>query len=571
MSQTIPTPSTLPTNQTTAVSPITAKEWLLVLLVGLLLAGITAVPYLLATFTTQPGLVFTGSLMNPEDSQTYFAKMLQGYNGRWLYTIVFTAEPHAPTFLGGFYFFLGHLARWLGVSLTAVWHGARAVSVVLLAFTAYGFIAAFLSTPRLRRTAFFLALFSAGLGWLLFLLGQPYWLDAFPVDFKMPEAHFFFTSLTFPHIILSTALLLAGFWLLVVAFERAGTASGWALAVLAGLVNVLLGILHPLLIYLIVLTGSLYWLVLAGRARCILWQQGFTLAVIFALPGLLYAYYGYSLLSNDVLRGWDAQRDSTLSPPWPHWLLAYGPLLLLAALHAYRQGRGGHAISNRWLFLWLWVLAAALLVYAPLNSQRRFVQGVHAPLSILAAAGWVEVALPWLLGSRPFRALLTHDRYSPQGLSRFLSVLFLLVMSLSNLYLFASVATSAVIQQPDPLFRPADEALMVQWLRENGAATAVLLGDYQTGNYVAGQTSNPVVLGHWAETIRYDEKVTEVARFYATTTDDAWRQSLLKQYNVHYVWHGPREKSLGDFDPAQAPYLRPIHTQGTITLYTVDN
>ena len=51
---------------------------------------------------TAPGLSFTGILMNPEDSQTYFAKMLQGYNGRFLYTIPFTPEPHDPAFVGVF-------------------------------------------------------------------------------------------------------------------------------------------------------------------------------------------------------------------------------------------------------------------------------------------------------------------------------------------------------------------------------------------------------------------------------------------------------------------------------------
>ena len=38
----------------------------------------------------------------------------------------------------------------------------------------------------------------SGLGWVLFLFGQTYWLGAFPVDFKMPEAHLFFSAMTLP-------------------------------------------------------------------------------------------------------------------------------------------------------------------------------------------------------------------------------------------------------------------------------------------------------------------------------------------------------------------------------------
>ena len=557
--------------QFSSTPQVSRKEWALALLVGLLLAGVTAVPYLLAYLTSQPGSTFTGTLMNPEDSQTYFAKMLQGYDGRWLYTIVFTAEPHSPTFLGGFYFFLGHLARWTGLSITAVWHLARTFSVVGLAVVVYGFVACFLAGWRSRVVAFLTAVFGAGLGWLLFLVNQPYWLDAFPVDFKMPEAHLFFTSLTFPHIILSTALLLVSFWALLQAIAHKDSARGWLFAALASVVNLGLSVLHPLLVYLIVLTYGLYWLFLALRARRILWREGFLLVAALILPGLLNLYYGYSLLTNEVLRGWDAQRESTLSPPWPHLLLAFGPLLLLAGAHAYGQWRRGVKMSARWLFLWTWVLAAALLVYAPLNSQRRFVQGVHVPLSILAAAGLVEVVLPGMLATRPFRALLAHERYSEKGLTRFLLALFLLVISLSNLYVFASVSTSAVIQQPDLLFRPEDEATAVRWLRENGERTAVVLGDYESGNYVAGQAGNPVVLGHWAETIDFAGKTAVVEQFYAAATSDAWRRDFLAGAQVQYVWYGPREQALGGFDPETAVYLHPVFHQGTITLYKVDN
>ena len=300
------------------------------------------------------------------------------------------------------------------------------------------------------------------------------------------------------------------------------------------------------------------------------------LAITFGTPGLLYLYYGYSLLTNEMLRGWDAQREGTVSPPWPHWLIAFGPLLLLALLYAWQKRWGKTAVlpsSNCFStdFLWVWILAAALLVYAPLNSQRRFVQGVHVPLSILAALGFVMVVLPWLLGTRSLQGLLARPRYSTEKMSRFITALFILFMGLSNLYLFVSVTTSAVIQQPDPLFRPVDEVEAVAWLRENGDTTAVLLGDYQTGNYVAAHAGNQVVIGHWAETINYDNKEAAVAKFFDVDALDDWRQELLEQYTVTYVWYGPREQALGEFDPETADYLQPFFTRETITIYQVRN
>ncbi|MEZ4646194.1 MAG: hypothetical protein R3E31_26315 [Chloroflexota bacterium] len=100
--------------------------------------------------------------------------------------------------------------------------------------------------------------------------------------------------------------------------------------------------------------------------------------------------------------------------------------------------------------------------------------------------------------------------------------------------------------------------------------TAVLLGDYQTGNYVAAQAGQHVVLGHWAETVAYEQKVADVARFYAADTPETWRQQFLQAQRVAYVWYGPREQALGGFDPETAVYLQPIYANTTITIYSVD-
>jgi len=554
-----------------ATQSISRREWLTVLAITLVLIAITILPYWLGYRTAPEGMIFSGTIMNPEDSQTYFAKMLQGFDGKWLYSIVFTPEPHNPIFLGSFYFLLGHIARLTTLSLDGVWHLSRTIAVFMLSFTTYWFIAWFLNAQKTRMVAYLLAIFGSGLGWLLFVLGQSYWLDWFPVDFKMPAAHLFFSLLTFPHIIYSTALLLISFRLLLQAMDNPDSQKSWLYAIGASVANLLITLLHPLLTYLFVLVGVLFWVYLVFRARRFLWREGFLLVVYFALPGLMSLYYGYSLLTNDILRGWDAQRESTISPPWPHYLMAYGPLLLFTFIHWWNGRRKEIKRPFTWSFLWIWMLAVALLVYAPLNSQRRFIQGVHVPLSILAAIGFMDVALPWLLKTRPFQAILSHPRYTSKKLSQFITAIFLLLMSLSSLYTVTSVVVSNSTLHPDLIFVPQDDKTATIWLRDNGENADVLLGDYQSGNYVAARAGNRVVLGHWAETINYDTKVAEVAHFFDEQTDDLWRQELLEQYDVSYIWHGPREKELGGFDPETAVYLQPLYANDTITIYTVTN
>jgi hypothetical protein len=151
--------------------------------------------------------------MNPEDTQTYFAKMRQGFDGAWRYTIPFTPEPHQAELVGVFYVWLGQAARALGLTLIQTWHLVRVLAGLALCVVVYWFIGLFVTAASgysvqrfCPRLSYLLALFGSGLGWLLFLLGQPYWLDHFPVDFKQPGAHLFFTALTYPHIILGTLL-----------------------------------------------------------------------------------------------------------------------------------------------------------------------------------------------------------------------------------------------------------------------------------------------------------------------------------------------------------------------------
>ncbi len=541
-------------------TPPAKSEWVFALVVAVLTAVLLYLPYGLGYASQTPQTQFTGLVMNPEDSQTYLAKMWQGYNGRFLYTIPFTPEPHAGAFVGVFYLVLGHLARLLGVSNLVMWHLSRGVANLFMFLVAYGFIAHFLADRQMRRTAYVLALFGSGLGWLLFVLNQPYWLGAFPVDFKEPEAHLFFTALTFPHVAFGTTMTAVS----VYALAQLPASSTRFPLLLANMANLLIGLAYPFLLYLVFTITALYWLQQTLQARRPLWRLGINMAATFLLPAPLYGYYIYVVSLNPVFQAWDVQA-ATPSYPWPHYLVAYGPMLLLGVVWAWKRP---FSRPNTTL-LWVWVVAVALLLYAPINAQRRFVQGVQLPLAILATAAFCDLCLPWLHTTRPWQWLIRRPRYTTPGLNRLVTLLFLLWMSLSNLYLLADVTRTAVLVQPDPLYRPLDEIETSQWVETNTLATAVILGDYQTGNYVAAHAGRQVMVGHWAETMNYQEKLTAVATFFAADTPHTWRRDLLRQFHITHVWFGPREQTLGEFDPQTADYLRPVYSQRSITLYEV--
>jgi uncharacterized membrane protein len=95
------------------------------------------------------------------------------------------------------------------------------------------------------------------------------------------------------------------------------------------------------------------------------------------------------------------------------------------------------------------------------------------------------------------------------------------------------------------------------------------MADYLTGNYIAAHAGTRVVLGHWAETLDYAQKERSVALFYSSGLDQKVRRQLLSLYQVDYVWFGPRERELGNFDPRTATFLRSVYENATITIYAV--
>jgi hypothetical protein len=219
--------------------------------------------------------------------------------------------------------------------------------------------------------------------------------------------------------------------------------------------------------------------------------------------------------------------------------------------------------------LWIWVFSAALLVFAPLDQQRRYVLGVQIPLAILASIGLTRVALPALKQTATFRRLIQKPRYSVAGLERLFIVLFLAIMSLSNIYILADLSANLSFEQPYPFFRTRAEIAAIEWLQANTDRSDIILTGYQTGNYLGAHAGNLVVIGHWAETTDWERKYREAYRFYNSLTDDVWRQDFLNYYDVSYVWLGPEERSLGQYNLDEADYLRTVYRRDGIELYKV--
>jgi hypothetical protein len=584
-------------------SRIGKREGLAVFMVALLTASLLLAPYVVGHLNARPDTDFTGLLVNIEDG-TYLSAIEQGRLGAWTYRSHFTVETHEPVFLEGFYLMLGHAARLTGLSTVAIWHVGLFFADLLLFLTIYGFIAFIIQSPGQRFAAYFLALFGAGFDWVRF----PDWferqraLEAVPIDFRVPEAHVFYSALTFPHFVAGIILILLTFGLtlyllLLPANEKKRR---WFAATGAGTANLLLGIVYPFLIYLsAAVIGSFYFYLIWTRSsskrrgrpdhnkwwraigQAISWHEVGMLLLIFMIPLPLFLYYGVVFLQSSVLRTWSEQAV-TLSPNPIHYLLTYGLYLFLGSL-TFKQTVERKAFSSgsnevidlksdvqaKLLFLWVWIGAAAILLYIPLNSQRRYVEGLQVPLAILAVIGFFTVGWPWLLRTRLIRALLQRPRYSPAGLQRLAIILLIGTASLTNIFLYASTLIKLIISQPYPLFRPELELEAMDWLEQQIEPGEVVLAAYWTGSYLPFRTGATVIVGNRYETGQFNSRRQQVEQFFSSATTDEWRQGMLAQYGVQYIFVGPGEKRLGNFWEMDATYLQILFENEAVVIYKV--
>jgi len=507
------------------------REWRWVAGAALAIVLASWLPYLVGWVAAPTTAHFTGLVYNPIDGQSYIAKMRQGSAGSWLFQLTYTPEPHpgAPIYL--FYLLLGHLARWTGLPLLAVYHGVRTMAGLAFLCGLYRLAADLVDGTAQRRFLFALAALGAGLGWLSGPLGRQtpdLWVnEAFPFAAMLTNAHF------------PTALALmvwAAHWGLQVQTSPLAAA---ALAASA----VGLGAIQPF--GLAPLCGGLAgaWLMQALRRRPATSQRARGLArqavatITAALLALPYPLYTLGAMHADpILAAWTAQ-NLTPSPSLLDWLLGLGllaPLAVGGGLAAIRRGSAGDGL------LLGWVGATAVGLALPLDLVRRLSLGLAVAVGLLAGLGWLRLTRRWRPPIRRLGAfaLATLTALTP---------LFLLILG-----------GSAALTEHPLLYLGNGEWAALAWLREHAPPDTVVLCAPETGLFVPAWAGQRVVYGHPFETIDAATRQLQVEQFWSGERDESW----LEQLGVGYIIYGPRERALGP-----PPQGEPLFSAGDAAIY----
>lgn len=469
-----------------------ARQRVTAIVLAVIFLLIVSLPYLFAWQQSDQASVFGGFLLNPLDGNSYLAKMREGYDGAWRFTLPYTADPGPGTFLNVFYLLLGHVASWFNLSLVFVFHFARIAGAGLLCFALYRFFATVFINSSQRLWAYGLALFGSGLGWLGIAFG------VFTSNFWVAEAYPFLSSFANAHFPLGLALQI----FLLTPLSKDSSLGNWH-PFTTVLLAFILSVVYPfgwavsvavLTLGLLARTGKLlHWIaVLAGGAPYVF----YTLWVVNTHP---------------QLSQWNAQ-NLTPAPGIVDFLVSFSPALLLALVGCYL------AISKKRLEIYpllVWLIVGIALVYFPSDLQRRFISGLYVPivgLCVFAVFAVVKEA-------------------------RWAMLVMLLFSVPTNLLILLGGLNAAQARHED-LYIPRSEIAAFEWLAAN-AKGSLVLAPPETGLLLPAYADVRVLYGHPFETIEAEMQRKTVEDFYSGRLDAV--QFLLSE-DVDFVFYAPDGK-----------------------------
>ena len=537
------------------------RHW--VLIFSCLVMITTTLPYVVGFAVQGQEYRFTGFVFAVQDGNSYIAKMLGGTFGAWLFRTPYTAASQQGVLMYLPYILLGKLA-WppgLHVQLVMLYHLFRFIAGVLMIQASYDFLAFFAQDIRLRRFGLALIVLGGGMGWVFVFLGQEQWLGSLPLEFYSPESFGFLSIFGLPHLAIARACILWSLLIYLRFVKNHNTSTNNVReAMKIGFLWFLAGIFQPLTLLVIGVVigfhmiGLALWQTYLQSEKKLTdwnrWRDQFRFVVLAGiLPAVLLIYIAYSTLTDPFLSQWGAQ-NILVSPHLLHYFLAYGVLIPYAWIGGRQLMR-----ENIWVG-WLlvgWVFLLPILAYFPVTVQRRLPEGIWVVicvLAILALQNWTE------------RGFLDGFR------KRYLAYMPLLLLFPSTIILWLG-GLLATRNADLPIFRPIDEVILFEYLQKEAKPGEIVLSAYETGNPLPAWAPVRVVVGHGPESTDLELLLRQVQEIYNSKMPDSQRLDWITDTGIDYVFWGPAEKEIGDWDPQTAGFLHLVKQSGDYSLFEV--
>ena len=516
-------------------------EFLVLLLVSTAILAASSVPNWVGRSMQNEQVSYRRQYSDSQDYAVDLAMMQAGMQGEWAYQMRFTTEDHKPAYIRLFYLTLGHISKGLGLEPETTYGLFRWVFGYLALFSIFMLCRHYFKKKLLLWSAFVLAVFGSGLGWLQLLAGWQFG-PITPIDFWLIDAYVFFSLSLFPHFSCTIALMAFG----LLGFLKFLDTRKWYWVVFVSAAGVITQMVNP--IAFAVVDAAIFFAALSvwGKEHA-RWKSLILALGVVALVQLPLLIYNFTLLSRDPVWSQYTAQNITLSPSPLHYLMGFGlfwPMVLIGVGAVIKERK------TEFAGLLGWLLSAFVLAYLPTLIQRRFLLAITIPMAIIGIYG-----LDKLIDGLGEKTRLKKP---------ILMILILFLVSISSIYLvYGNIQVMKKL--PESTFYPASLDPAFKWLKENAQLSDFVLGAETTSQLAAQKTGLRVYAGHEMETIHYKEKLIEVANGYRTNfTNDA-----LKSIPVQWIIYGPYEKRIApDFAPGDNLSL--MFNRNGVYIYSVN-
>jgi hypothetical protein len=471
------------------------------------------------------------------DGNTYLSFISQAREGRVLFTNMYTSEEVPFLLLRPTYLLAGWFSLLSGVSGLVAYHIFRGAGILLFVYFLERIFSFYFKKNEYNMALFF-SIFASGFGYIFALLTHLGVKQYGSVDLWVADANNFMLLMSHPHTIFSLAFFAATVYFFL-SWNRNPDIKKILFASFFGF---LLGIEH--LFDLLTIYIAIGFLMLHGLLEKKLELKHITHLLIFGaitcIP-VIYIFIMFTVFPQ--FASWDSQ--NTLSTPkLLHVIFGYGLMFPAFIWMAFSNFKKKPEIK----LMIFWILAVLLLIYLPLNIQRRFLEGVHIPFGILAALVFLKV----------YNHLMkTIPRYS-----KWVAAVALLFIAGTNIYHFVGYISPDNGRGDFPYhvsrFLEAEEHEALRWLALNAEPESIIFSTYNIGNYVPSYMNRRVYTGHWAQTIDFEKKSRDVELFYKGT-------GKLPGINKPvYIWYGIDETIINSEFRLES---EPVFMNSKVTIY----
>lgn len=529
----------------------------LILAAGFLL--FTNLVYINYALHSTPDYQYTGA--NPHaaaDKLVYMSMIQQGREGVLFMKNLHTTEPQKGLLLSPHWYVIGQTANLFNVSNNTSYQLYRVLFIISFLILLYIILGKLFKKSAKFNLAAVFVLFTGGVGWFILLRfpellssskGQLKFLYA-PVDLYVTEGNTLLNFTQAPLFSLSQVLILLVFYLFISYRDR----RDYKIDILNSFVVAFLILIHPYnaaVIFAVLGSWSIWYLTYKKDWLVI---RKLLIVMFGGVVGM--AYNIYMLWTEPVIAEW-LKQNLVYSPPIKQYILGYGllfPLWIIGLVAVYRKKRN----DPWWMLMLIWSTIVWLLIYLPIDINRRFVNGWHISLAIVAAYGFYFL----------------YQKCLRLWLKIFFSVVTITILVSSiGFFLFISVYFSPATYSYGYYYINTEERSVIEFLRDNtNEPDNILTSDMKTSFTLVSQLNRAVFRGHDHQTPTFMLKQQQMDWFFGTNQgleSLGRKKSFLQDNDIDYVvLNQSRREEMVEW-LLEADYLELLFQTENLSVYKV--